>query len=96
MAHDLDGAADILSRKLHTRFFRRPCFADRDRQISRVNFNVFVSDYAPASGSACQGASLYASLAGEVIEDHNLWDTLTLVQQIGAVGPIGQTRRGAR
>jgi steroid delta-isomerase-like uncharacterized protein len=34
--------------------------------------------------------------SGKIIEDHNLWDTLKLAQQIGAVGQIGQVRGATR
>jgi steroid delta-isomerase-like uncharacterized protein len=30
---------------------------------------------------------------GKVIEEHNLWDTLKLAQQIGAVGQVGKAHR---
>jgi steroid delta-isomerase-like uncharacterized protein len=42
------------------------------------------------------GSLVVRFAGGEVIEDHSLWDTLKLAQQIGAVGQIGQARRAAR
>jgi hypothetical protein len=27
------------------------------------------------------------------VEEHNVWDTLLMMQQIGAVGQLGQTQR---
>ena len=33
---------------------------------------------------------------GKVVEDYNLWDTLTLAQQMGAVGQIGQAKGAKR
>ena len=33
---------------------------------------------------------------GKVVEDHTLWDTLKLAQQIGAVGQVSQTKGATR
>jgi predicted ester cyclase len=33
---------------------------------------------------------------GKVVEDHSLWDTLKLAQQIGAVGEVGQAKGATR
>ena len=33
---------------------------------------------------------------GKVVEDHNLWDTLKLAQQIGAVGQVGRAKGATR
>jgi len=33
---------------------------------------------------------------GKIVEDYNLWDTLKLAQQIGAVGQVGQAKRATR
>ena len=33
---------------------------------------------------------------GKIVEDYNVWDTLKLAQQIGAVGRIGQVRGATR
>ena len=33
---------------------------------------------------------------GMVVEDYNVWDTLKLAQQIGAVGQVGQARGATR
>ena len=33
---------------------------------------------------------------GKVVEDHNLWDTLKLAQQIGAVGEVRQAKGATR
>jgi predicted ester cyclase len=33
---------------------------------------------------------------GKVVEDHNVWDTLKLAQQIGAVGQVGQAKGAMR
>jgi len=33
---------------------------------------------------------------GKIVEDYNVWDTLKLAQQIGAVGQIGQAKGATR
>jgi steroid delta-isomerase-like uncharacterized protein len=39
------------------------------------------------------GTAIYRFSNGKIVEEHNVWDTLLMMQQIGAVGQLGQTQR---
>jgi steroid delta-isomerase-like uncharacterized protein len=38
------------------------------------------------------GTAVYRLANGRIVEEHNVWDTLLMMQQIGAVGQPGQAR----
>jgi len=42
------------------------------------------------------GTAIYRFSSGKIVEEHNVWDTLLLMQQIGAVGQLGQAQRASR
>jgi hypothetical protein len=38
------------------------------------------------------GTAVYRFSSGKIVEEHNVWDTLLLMQQIGAVGELGHAK----
>ena len=51
---------------------------------------------APTGKRITVPGNLTVRISGKVVEDHTLWDTLKLAQQIGAVGQVGQTKGATR
>lgn len=41
------------------------------------------------------GTCVYRFVNGKIVEENTVWDTLLMMQQIGAVGQLGQAQRAA-
>ena len=42
------------------------------------------------------GTAIYRLVGGKIVEEHNVWDTLSMMQQIGAVGQVGRAGAAGR